>query len=313
MEISTILTRLAKEKILPSADWNYTAMTGGTMSQVYLLRLATGMSIVIKINEAEVTESEADFLAVYHAISLVPKLLVVDSEYRFMAYTYIPGFTDMPSGSCKKKLLQALVSGLINWYQPASSHQAWGWRDAPAASWQQFLVAEVKAAEDILALSQKVDTMRVAAPWPNEQHQNGAEFLPYLIHGDCGVHNFIFRDGGLAGVIDPTPVLGWPHYDVIYAFFSTPHDLTQASLDAAFEGYALPLPESRQFYSEVLIGLYQRIAICMKHHPADLPEYLLAWEYWTDLIGSQLLSINKSLKDPRPTCADVLSVKESGK
>nr|WP_239587430.1 phosphotransferase [Bacillus pakistanensis] len=43
---------------------------------------------------------------------------------------------------------------------------------------------------------------------------------PFLLHGDCGVHNFVFKGGSLSGVIDPTPVLGEPLYDLLYAFCS---------------------------------------------------------------------------------------------
>jgi hypothetical protein len=36
---------------------------------------------------------------------------------------------------------------------------------------------------------------------------------------------------------------------------------------------------------EVIILLYYRIAICLKHHPHDLSDYLKAWGYWKALIS----------------------------
>ena len=286
MEISTILTRLAEEKILSSVNWKCAALTGGTMSQVHFLQQEIGVATIIKINEANVTEAEANFLSVYQSVSILPNLIAVDSQYRYMVYTYIPGSTGHSADS-KKELLQALVSNLINHYQPASSSGSWGWQDAPVNSWEQFLTEEVTAAQEILTPYLRRAGLKLAAPVLYGQNQNRPQSMPYLIHGDCGVHNFIFREKKLAGVIDPTPILGFPHYDVIYAFFSSPHGLTKETLDAAFSELTSALPDRRQLYNEVQIGLYQRLAICVKHHPTDLPAYLEAWEYWKEIISSE--------------------------
>lgn len=47
----------------------------------------------------------------------------------------------------------------------------------------------------------------------------------YALHGDTGVHNFVFNEGGLMGVIDPSPMMGPILYDFTYAFCSSPDDL----------------------------------------------------------------------------------------
>jgi len=54
---------------------------------------------------------------------------------------------------------------------------------------------------------------------------------PFLLHGDCGVHNFIFNDNQLSGVIDPSPITGDPLYDFIYAFCSSPDELSKETID----------------------------------------------------------------------------------
>lgn len=306
MGISTILSYLTKEKILPSAGWKCTAMAGGTVSEVYLLQPEIGMPVVVKKNEAKVTKSEAEFLSVYPSISLLPRLVAVDPEYRFMVYTYIPGSTDNSSGGNKKELLQALVTGLINQYQLIYSGKGWGRQDAPVRSWQQFLMEEIKASEKVLNHYLKKKNLSITSPSTRGQKQKTPDSVPYLIHGDCGVHNFILREKRLAGVIDPMPVLGWPHYDLIYAFFSTPHELTKEMLDAAFEGFTLPLPDRQQLYKEVQIGLYQRLAICVKHHPEDFHVYLQAWRYWEKIIGREPLSVNKSEKNSSPIISEKL-------
>lgn len=149
------------------------------------------------------------------------------------------------------------------------------------------MTGEVAAAQKVLAPYQKHMGLKLEAPIPLKQNQNQLQLAPYLIHGDCGIHNFIFRDKILGGVIDPTPMIGLPHYNVIYAFFSSPQDLKKETLDAGFSQMTAALPESSQLYKEVQIGLYQRLAICLKHHPADFPVYLEAWEYWNKTITQE--------------------------
>ncbi|HDR6955064.1 MULTISPECIES: aminoglycoside phosphotransferase family protein [Bacillus cereus group] len=92
-------------------------------------------------------------------------------------------------------------------------------------------------------------------------------------------HNFIFQENKLHGVIDPLPVLGDSIYDLIYAFCSTPEDLTKETI-----GYAMKQcvfhKNDRDLYEEIVIGLYLRIDTCLRHHPKDLEDYLAAWRYW---------------------------------
>jgi hypothetical protein len=37
-------------------------------------------------------------------------------------------------------------------------------------------------------------------------------------------------------------------------------------------------------YEEALVGLYLRMAACIKHHPSDFQEYLEAWYYWEEIV-----------------------------
>jgi hypothetical protein len=43
----------------------------------------------------------------------------------------------------------------------------------------------------------------------------------------------------------------------------------------------------RLLNGNVLIGLYLRLASCVKHHPADWTEYEKAWVYWKDVINQK--------------------------
>ncbi|MBU7316999.1 phosphotransferase [Paenibacillus oleatilyticus] len=106
----------------------------------------------------------------------------------------------------------------------------------------------------------------------------------YLLHGDTGVHNFVFHHFELIGVIDPSPMAGPVTYDFTYAFCSSPDDLNLDTLFAAFELLRhKPIDQSR-LVEETIFQLYCRIGICAKVHPKDLAGYLKAWEYWRTLL-----------------------------
>lgn len=280
MDISAIIAHLTKENLLPSVAWQCKPLIGGTMSQVVLLHEQNSKSYVLKLNKASVTKSEADFLLAYQEVSLLPDIAAVDSCHRYMVYEYIPGTIVKPVSN-KRKILQTLVSDLINQYQPISVYTGWGWPDALASSWPQFLSQEVQAAQKIIDPFLKKESIHITAPLVNIEDWDKIQKPPYLIHGDCGVHNLIVHKEELVGVIDPAPIAGFPHYDVIYAFFSSPEDLSKDTLDVALEKLSVELPEKKWLYEEVRIGLYVRIGICLKHHPADLPAYLNAWDYWS--------------------------------
>ncbi|WP_243450159.1 hypothetical protein [Neobacillus terrae] len=70
---------------------------------------------------------------------------------------------------------------------------------------------------------------------------------------------------------------------MIYAFCSTPHALTKEVIDGA-ASLLIHGESGQELYKEVVIGLYIRIATCIKHHPEDLEKYREAWNYWKMII-----------------------------
>ena len=108
--------------------------------------------------------------------------------------------------------------------------------------------------------------------------------MKYLLHGDTGVHNFVFQDNALNGVIDPSPLVGPIIYDFTYAFCSSPDDLNVETLLSSFAFLKhVPMGKTR-LIEEIIFQLYTRIGVCVKVHPHDLDDYLQAWEYWRNLM-----------------------------
>jgi fructosamine-3-kinase len=258
------------KKIIPEYSV-YTKLSGGTTSEVYLV----DSRYVIKKNEPQVLEAEALFLKQYSEIAFFPKPEFQHKLNQYIVYTFIEGDTVYKRKN-KCKILVSLVQNVINQYKLAPSTSGWGWSDEPSKSWHEFLLQRANIAKGILQNYLKEEDSELVYSLINIKEKEIDE-QPYLLHGDCGAHNFIFSEGNLTGVIDPTPVTGPRIYDLLYAFCSTPDDLIKETIETAAKNL---LGETKNLEKDVLIILYLRMATCMKYHPDDFAEYLVAWEYW---------------------------------
>ncbi|MCM3609882.1 aminoglycoside phosphotransferase family protein [Planococcus sp. MERTA32b] len=270
--IKKIISELIKQNVISAEPSIFKKLSGGTVSELYLLKV-NDSEYVLKLNDPEVTGPESLFLNTYKEAGMLPKLLYVAPSNTYIVYSFISGSTDY-NGSSKKEVLKELVEGLLNQYVKFPSESGWGWVDSPSASWQDFLRNEVSYAQKSIGSSIRPADHQLVADLVEKIDPNAKA---YLLHGDCGFHNFIFDDQHLVGIIDPAPVIGAPGYDLVYAFCSTPNDLTKETFD-----YAIHWLKERpvEIYELVVIGLYLRIALCSKHHPADLPHYMRAWTEW---------------------------------
>ncbi|HEV8635433.1 MAG TPA: phosphotransferase [Chloroflexota bacterium] len=93
----------------------------------------------------------------------------------------------------------------------------------------------------------------------------------FLLHGDCGVHNFLFRDGRLAAVIDPSPALGDPCFDVLHAACGWPDEYTPGALAALVARLPnVKAPRLRSLVEDAAVVLYWQTAACQRYHPAHI-------------------------------------------
>lgn len=283
VDIQKIINQLMDDNVLHSKPTYYEQLHGGTVSELYLLHLGN-IKYVVKKNEPKVIKSEANFLNYYRETDLLPKLLFVEQSYSYIIYSFIDGTTNYVKGN-KKEFLKVLVQGLLNNYQSVPGSNGWGWADQPSVSWQSFILNEINEANKFLHSRLDNSSYNLVL---NLVNKNSKSKKPYLLHGDCGVHNFIFNNRQLIGVIDPTPVIGEPLYDLIYAFCSSTDELTKATIDSAVSLLKFKREINNSFlYEEVLIGLYLRLATSIKHHPSDFEEYLQAWYYWEDIVKNR--------------------------
>ncbi|MGA4719771.1 phosphotransferase family protein [Fictibacillus nanhaiensis] len=281
MDIQEIISKLNKENKLSSEITVYKPLSGGTVSELYLLQTSGGEKYALKVNNPKIIQSEVLYLRSYSHVEILPDLQFVEDTNKYFVYSFIEGSTTYNRGN-KREILESLVHGLINHYKMATAFTGWGWADEPTLSWDSFLKNKTEEARLIIDTYVEKDDHHLVFDLIKKQKESKTR--PYLLHGDLGVHNFIFANGQLTGIIDPCPVIGDPLYDLIYAFCSSPDDLTKETLDAAVNCLSVGgNHETSAIYENVLIGLYHRLATCKKHHPNDFEEYVKAWHYWKEI------------------------------
>ncbi|WP_242275478.1 phosphotransferase [Bacillus cereus group sp. BfR-BA-01445] len=271
MDISVIAAQLVKEKVISHYPNSVKVLNGGTTSTLYLL----DEKYVVKLNEAEVIREEAHFLSFYERNTLFSKLLYKEPFHTYIVYSFLEGSTSCEQGH-KRSTLRTLVKEVINKYEIVSDVDVWGWKESPVQSWNEFLTINVMEVHENVKRYISEEEYRTVLKLAN---RDAGINQPFLLHGDLGFHNFIFQENKLHGVIDPLPVLGDPIYDLIYAFCSTPEDVTKETIHYAMKQCVFHKKES-DLYEEIVIGLYLRIDTCLRHHPKDLEDYLAAWRYW---------------------------------
>lgn len=284
MDLQQIVSELIQKEMIKAMPAHIVQPSGGTVSKVYILN----NKYVIKANRPREIKAESEFLQMYQAVSLLPNLLYVSPSYEYMVYSHIEGAVSDHSLQ-KRKVLKTLVVDVINHYTPDYKQQGWGWVDEPTNTWQAFLTNEVTEASHIIGsrLTVKEHEAVKKLVW-----EVCCGMSPYFIHGDLGFHNLIFKETHLNGVIDPAPIIGDPLYDLIYAFCSTPEALTRETFDEAASFLQVGNnKEPHQLYGNVLIGLYLRLATCLKHHPNDIEMYVKAWTEWLSILDAYCGSV----------------------
>jgi len=262
--------------VLPDEVRQWRELKGGTNSTIGVLGTASRPEqYVIKLNSMEVIARETRFLQLYAGIALLPAVRFVDPALRYFVYDFVPGDEPYMRGN-KKALLSALAADMIRHYVRAEDDGPYEWVESPDHG-----AETIRYSASVIGSRLGRDDHELAAAVQRERSVAIGREERYVLHGDFGVHNFLFADGKLTGVIDPLPAAGRKRYDLLYAFCSSPDELTlPVLLRAVSEAEEEEAPEGRGLIGDVLVALYSRIATCLCHHPADCPQYLQAWKDW---------------------------------
>jgi hypothetical protein len=274
-DIEKTVTLLIERGIFPE-NCAYKRLSGGTISHVGMILHHGEPQYVLKASRPELLAAEVHFLQSYAQIAAFPALRHVADDASYIVYDFVPGETK-PGGMSKRSWLTELAATVISKYLAVPSMEKWGSLDAPHDTWSAFLTEMILDERSTIGDHLSEEDVQLLLTFAGQKSPQAG----YLLHGDFGVHNFVFENGRLIGVIDPFPAIGEPIFDLVYAFCSTPDDLTVETL----ESVAAMLPNwqpqhAAHLHQEVLLGLYARLARCLRHHPDDLPQYLDAWKLW---------------------------------
>lgn len=280
LDVNNIIKDLRELGVIDSKSKVSNQMNGTTDGLIYNLTVNNEPKYVLKLDSSHNTSLVEQFLYMYRQATLPPKLLYTDPAKTFIVYTYIKGITHEERGS-KINWLSHLVNGLINHYEHVQHTDKWGFfLENPCDTWRDFMDDCVEYARSNIGSRLPIEDYHKVKSLV-ENVSKGERHERFLLHGDCGVHNFVFDHNVLTGVIDPSPMVGPVFYDFIYAFCSSPDDLNLETLIPAFNLLNHEPPMERSLLiDEVIVQLYCRIGICLKHHPDDLADYLKAWDYW---------------------------------
>lgn len=258
--------------------------SGTTDGLVYSISENNLPKYLLKLDRPQQINFSSRFFHTYQDVDLLPKLYYTDPEKEFILYAYIEGTTHYNRGS-KIDWMTLLVNELFNHYVKYDQNADWGRLGGiPQQTWHNFNLRSLESAyANIGDLLPQEDYFKVKSIVERIAMDEKQE-MKYLLHGDTGVHNFVFQDNALSGVIDPSPLVGPIIYDFTYAFCSSPDDLNIETLFSSFALLKQAPMEKTRLIEEAIFQLYTRIGVCVKVHPHDLDDYLQAWEYWRNLM-----------------------------
>lgn len=258
---------------------------GTTNGILYTILIENIPTYVVKIDHPKLITSTHDFLLAYQDINLFPAILYTDDERNFIVYSYITGETHYNRGA-KLEWMTILINGLFNKYKKVDNSIPWGRVNGiPRNSWAEFNLNSLAfAQENIGDYLAREDHKRIKKLVNKlEAYHNQEE--KYYLHGDAGVHNFVYTNNQLNGIIDPSPLIGPKVYDFTYAFCSSPDSLNLSTLLSLFSLWNSHATFSEErIIEEVLFQLYTRIGLCIKVHPQDLESYMAAWGEWRQFL-----------------------------
>ncbi|GLC89224.1 phosphotransferase [Lysinibacillus piscis] len=286
VNVKNIIMDLQEKGVISSNQQDIDRMKSGTTDGLVYTLLEKGVpKYVLKLDDPKNIQLTEQFFHMYQHVNLLPKIFYIDPKKEYILYSYIAGTTHYNRGS-KLEWLTLLVKELFNHYEQYDQNANWGRLGGiPRQTWYEFNSCSLESAY-----------INIGSLLPNEDYQKVKSIverialyekqeMKYLLHGDTGVHNFVFDNNAIVGIIDPSPLIGPIIYDFTYAFCSSPDDL---NLETLFNSFALlkqvTYIEKTQLIEEVIFQLYTRIGVCVKVHPHDLEDYLKAWTYWRSLM-----------------------------
>ena len=141
-------------------------------------------------------------------------------------------------------------------------------------SWREFLEFELNEKKDYALEILKLEDYEKVIK--EIEKIDKYKFNKKLMHGDFGLHNMLFFNKKLVGIIDPQPLIGDLVYDFIFCVFS---NSKIAKIDIILNIYQLFDYEPKEkLDAMILFVLFCRIARCVKYKLKDLSYFVNLWK-----------------------------------
>jgi thiamine kinase-like enzyme len=280
MDFKEIFEELKQKGIIDQSFKEISPLSESGNSKVFGISSGGVYKYVVKVNRPMHIKAETTFIKEYQKNPLTPQLLYVDPEFKFLVYHYISG-KKFEGEMGKSVWIEDLIKNYINNYT-TNSQAKWGYLDDPCPTYADVLISDInywKIAMQKLTEDDHKLVLKFAAEIGDQFERE-----KYLVHGDPSIRNLLFDETKLVAVIDPYPLVAPKIYDVLYAFCSNTQDFDQDCLRSAVSVLTGWEKNEEILIKHLLINLYCRIGICLKHQTGDMDGHLKAWNYWKMLL-----------------------------
>lgn len=165
--------------------------------------------LIKTMNQSEL-QVQIDFLNKYN--NCFQKIIYYNKELLYICYEYIDGIKIYDYSNYDKKDIINQLYSITSKYE-VIDYNGYGYYLEDNKTWYQFLYDEV------IYSKSKMPNIDMHIVYDSLSIINEFNVDKYLIHGDFGVHNFLFNDNKFI-VIDPMGVVGDPLYDFYFAILS---------------------------------------------------------------------------------------------
>lgn len=267
------LEQILKQKIVEIEN-----LPGGSGDSISLLTLDNKTKYIFKTGSKDSIDSQIKFYKQYSDLPYLPKLANYDPNYSELLITYIS--PEKSEDYDKISIITYLVEDFLSFYKIADANK-FGFLSTflNGDSFADFLINQTNEAYFYIQDIFSREELRKIINLIREVYDDPVFNQKYLLHGDLGFHNLFYSENKLIGIIDPDPIIGHPIYDLMFAYSSSPRQITPESLEECLSLLNNYFPiKLEKNYEYLTIALFKRISSCKKHHPDDLTDYLSLWK-----------------------------------
>lgn len=248
-------------------------MLNGVCSEVYLLN----NKYIVKFNDSAVLESEYLFFKTNNH-KFNEQIVFYDKDDSFIVYKYIKHDKDIDDGVLNLEFIAKMKDYIYSYVN--AEIDGYGFVLDKQKSWVGFFENELKNRKHFaLSVLSEDEYLKV------EKSLNVIEKYSInkaLLHGDFGVHNILFNNNQVVGVIDPETMLGDRIYDFITLIFSDVRLCKDLDINDVY--LFLDNEPFEKVKAMIILVLFDRIIRCVRHNIPDIDIYISLWNYYANMI-----------------------------